>query len=91
MALVSTVRVCVYSVLALPLLDHGVNGVNEPVLWNGVEETDQIVVGRVQGNVGRCVGKVGLEVAPQLGDGKLAGVLGVEVLQNSVEGSAGNA
>ena len=32
-------------VLALPLLNERVNGINQAVLGNGVEETDEIVVG----------------------------------------------
>ena len=36
---------CVGVVLALPLLNERVNGINQAVLGNGVEETDEIVVG----------------------------------------------
>ena len=45
----------------------------------------------MQGNVGRCVCKVAVEVAPELGNGELAWVLGVEVLQDGVKCSAGDA
>ena len=55
-------------VLALPLLDEGVDSINQAVLRNGVEEADKIIIGGMKGDVGWCVLKVAVEVGPQLWD-----------------------
>ena len=55
-------------VLALPLLDEGVDSVNQAMLWNGVEEAHKIIIGGMEGDVGWCVFKVAVEVGPQLWD-----------------------
>ena len=53
------------------------NCINESVLGDRVEETDQVVVGGVQGNVSWGLGEVAVEMAPELGNGQLSWVLGV--------------
>ena len=87
-------RFCVHGqsvsgLLTLPLLDHGVDCIDEAVLGDGVEEADKVIVGRVEGDVGGCLGEVAVEVAPQLCDGELPWMLWEEVLQNDVKCSAG--
>ena len=37
----------VCGLLLLPVVDEGVNCIDESVLWDGVEETDQVIVGGV--------------------------------------------
>ena len=54
--------------LALPLLDHRMDGVKESVLGDGIEETDKVVIGRVQRDVSWCVREIAVEVAPKLWD-----------------------
>ena len=66
--------------LLLPVVDHRVNGINESVLGDRVEEADQVIVGGVQGNVCRGLGEVAVEVVPELWDGHLPWMLGVKVL-----------
>ena len=67
-------------ILVLPVLDHGVDGINEAMLWNGVEETNEVVIGGVESNVGWCISKVAVEVTPKLRYRELTWVLGVKVL-----------
>ena len=70
----------VSGLLSLPLLDHGVDRVDEAVLGHGVEEADKVIVGRVEGDVGGCLGEVAVEVAPKLWDGELPWMLWEKVL-----------
>ena len=72
-------------VLGLPLLNQGMNGVNETVLWDRVEEAHKIIIGGVEGDVWRGVGEVAVKMGPQLWNGKLTWMLGEEVLQDNVQ------
>ena len=38
---------CKGRILVLPVLDHGVDGVNKAMLWDRVEETNEVVIGGV--------------------------------------------
>ena len=55
--------------LRLPLLDQRVNCVNKAVLWDGVEKTDEVVIGGVEVDIGGCLGEVGMKMVPELWDG----------------------
>ena len=66
--------------LSVPLLNHGVDRIDEAVLGHGVEEADEVIVGCVKGDVGGCLGEVAVEMAPKLWDGKLPWMLWEKVL-----------
>ena len=61
--------------LSVPLLNHGVDRIDEAVLGHGVEETEEVIVGCVKGDVCGCLGEVAVETAPKLWDGKLPWML----------------
>ena len=61
------------------------------MLWDRVEEANQVIVGGVQGDVCWGLGEVAVEVAPKLWNGQLPWMLGVKVLKDNVEGTAGDA
>ena len=67
------------------------NGINESVLGDRVEEADEVVVGGVQGNICGGLGEVAVEMVPELWNGQLSWVLGIKVLKDNVEGAAGDA
>ena len=50
--------------LLLPVVDQRVNGINESVLGDRVEEANEVVVGGVQGNVRGGLGEVAVEMVP---------------------------
>ena len=50
--------------LLLPVVSHRVNSINESVLGDRVEETDEVVVGGAQGNVRGGLGEVAVEMVP---------------------------
>ena len=56
----------VCGLLLLPVVNHGVNCVDQSMLGNRVEEADQVVVGGVQGDVCWGLGEVAVEVVPVL-------------------------
>ena len=74
------VCVCVCGMLRLPLLDHGVDRIDEAVLGHRAEEADEVIVGRVEVDVGGCLSEVAVEVAPKLWDGQLPWMLWEKVL-----------
>lgn len=72
------------------------NGFEQSALWNNRveeadQESDQGIVGSVEGNVSRDVVEVCVKVLRELRDGKLSGMLWVKVLQDNVDGSVGDA
>ena len=73
--------------LLLQVVNHRVNCIDESVLGDRVEEADQVI----QGDVCWRLGEVAVEVVPKLWNGQLSGMLGVEVLKDNVEGTAGDA
>ena len=77
--------------LLLPVVDKRVNCINESVLWDRVEEADQVIIGGVQGDVCWGLGEVAVEVAPELWNGHLSWMLGVKVLKDDVKGTASDA
>ena len=81
----------VCGLLCLPVLNHGVDRVDEAVLGNRVEETDEVIVGGIQGDVRWGLGEVAVEMAPKLRNGKLAWMLWIGVLGNDVRGTASDA
>ena len=81
----------VCGLLLLPVVNERVNCINESVLWDRVEKADQVIVGGVQGDVYWGLGEVAVKMAPKLGNGHLAGMLGVKVLKDNVKGTAGDA
>ena len=50
--------------LLLPVVNQRVNGINESVLGDRVEEANEVVVGGVQGNVRGGLGEVAVEMVP---------------------------
>ena len=54
----------VCSMLELPLLDQGMDCIDEAVLGYRVEEADVVIVGRVEVDICWCLGEVAMEVAP---------------------------
>ena len=66
--------------LGLPLLDHGMDCIDEAVLRRRVEEADEVIVGCVEVDIWWCLGEVAMEVAPQLRDGQLSWMLWKKVL-----------
>ena len=81
----------VCGLLLLPVVNERVNCIDESVLWDRVEEADQVIVGGVQGDVWWGLGEVAVEMAPKLGNGHLSGMLGVKVLKDNVKGTARDA
>ena len=81
----------VCGLLLLPVVNHRVNCIDESVLGDRVEEADQVIVGGVQGDVCWGLGEVAVEVVPKLWNGQLSWMLGVKVLKDNVEGTAGDA
>ena len=77
--------------LCLPLLDQGVYGVNEAVLWDRVEKANKVIVGGVEIDVNWGLEEIGMEMAPQLRNGMLAWMLWEEVLGDDVKCAAGDA
>ena len=80
----------VRGLLLLPVVNHGVDGIDQAVLGNRVEEAHQVVIGGVQGDVRGGICEVAVEVVPELWDGQLSWMLRVEVLEDNVEGTAGD-
>ena len=76
--------------LLLPVVNHGVDCIDQAMLGNRVEEAHQIVIGGVQGDVRGSICEVAVEVVPELWDGKLSWMLRVEVLEDNVKGTAGD-
>ena len=72
-------------------MNHGVDCINESALGDRVEESDQVIVGGVQRDVCWGLGEVAVEVVPKLWNGQLPWMLGVKVLKDDVEGTAGDA
>ena len=70
----------VCSMLELPLLDQGMDCIDEAVFGYRVEEADEVIVGRVEVDICWCLGEVAMEVAPQLRDGQLSWMLWEKVL-----------
>ena len=70
----------VCGMLRWPLLDHGVDRIDEAVLGHRAEEADEVIVGRVEVDVGGCLSEVAVEVAPKLWDGQLPWMLWEKVL-----------
>ena len=70
----------VCSMLVLPLLDHGMDCVNEAVLGHRVEEAREVIIGCVEVNVCWCMGEVTMEMAPELWTGQLPWMLWKKVL-----------
>ena len=56
----------------------------------GIEDTNKVVVGCVEGDVCWNMGEMGVETWPNLGNGEVSWLLGVEVLKNDVQGAAGD-
>ena len=81
----------VCGLLLLPVVNHRMNCIDESVLGDRVEEADQVIVGGVQGDVCWGLGEVAVEVVPKLWNGQLSWMLGVKVLKDNVEGTAGDA
>ena len=54
--------------------------IDEAVLGHRVEEADEVIVGRVEVDVGGCLSEVAVEVAPKLWDGQLPWMLWEKVL-----------
>ena len=55
------------------------NCLKKSVLRYRVGETDQIIIGRVECDVGWDIVEVGVEMLPKLGNGELSWMLWVEV------------